>query len=83
MTDFATYADRMLAMARQHGFDVYGGAPLGWRFEIPTAMWEAAKEHVKQYGWVRDEPWPGDQILGYPFVVDPRLPDDALRLVRP
>jgi hypothetical protein len=77
----------MLAMVRKRGLGIYGLADRRFRFEVPLAMWNEAKAWSEgEYGWEmpgdppNGESWPY-LVLGYPFVVDPSLPADGLRLV--
>lgn len=82
---FWKFVARMEALAAEKRMVPFDVEARRWRFEVPLAFWEAAKAHVEQYGWKPDKPPTGESwpylIIGYPFVVDPNLRDDELRLV--
>jgi hypothetical protein len=85
--DFWAYAGRMEVLARSKGLTAFDPDARQWRFELPLAFWDAAKRLCEgEYGWqMPDAPPTGESwpylVFGYPFVVDPNLPPDGLRLV--
>lgn len=85
--DFWQMAERMEKLAASKGLSAFDSNARRWRFEMPLAFWEAAKEMTTgEYGWrMPDDPPTGEAwpylAFGFPFVIDPILPADGLRLV--